>query len=148
MGPVLGCTLRADRICRHSSSSETAAQLAFERMLCTNSTWYYPGDMRRAAASGIVVLVAAIISIAVIASSHQADDTTELLKLLPNGMPDISGIQTGPPTRAQIMDQMKKDGLSLDLFKQVPCAPQPPTCLCLRMSDVDAVRCVFTVVSP
>ncbi len=35
-------------------------------------------------------------------------------------MPDISGIQVGPPTKAQIMAQMKKDGLSLDLFKQVP----------------------------
>ena len=117
-------------------------------MLSTDGTWYHPGDMRRAAASGIVVLVAAIFSIAVIASSHQADETTELLKLLPNGMPDISGIQVGPPTHQQIMDQMKKDGLSLDLFKQVHSAPQPCTCLCLRTSGVDAVRCVFAVFSP
>lgn len=76
--------------------------------------------MRRAVASSIVLLLAAIVSIAVIASSRQASETSELLKLLPNGMPDISGIQVGPPTKAQIMAQMKKDGLSLDLFKQVP----------------------------
>ncbi len=76
--------------------------------------------MRRVVASSIVLLLAAIASIAVIASSRQASETTELLKLLPNGMPDISGIQVGPPTKAQIMAQMKKDGLTLDLFKQVP----------------------------
>jgi hypothetical protein len=77
--------------------------------------------MRRVVASSIVLLLAAIASIAFIASSRQASETTtELLKLLPNGMPDISGIQVGPPTKAQIMAQMKKDGLTLDLFKQVP----------------------------
>ena len=75
--------------------------------------------MKRAVASSIVVLLAAIVSIAVIVSSHQTDETTELLKLLPNGLPDISGIQTKPATHAQIMAQMKKDGLSLDLFKHV-----------------------------
>ncbi len=70
--------------------------------------------------TGIVVLLSLILALAVIASSQQADETTVLLKLLPDGMPDISGIQTEPPTRAQIRAQMKKDGLSFDLFKQVP----------------------------
>jgi hypothetical protein len=83
---------------------------------------YHPFDMRRAVASSIVmvVLAAAILSVAVIASTRSSDDTTELLKLLPNGLPDISGIQTEPATKAQIAAQMKKDGLSLNLFKQVP----------------------------
>ena len=88
--------------------------------------------MRRAVASSIAVLLAAVLSIAVIASTREADETTELLKLLPNGMPDISGIQTGPPTKAQIMAQMKKDGLSLKLFNQVPPPPAAPhACGCL-----------------
>jgi hypothetical protein len=76
--------------------------------------------MRRSVGSGIVVLLALIVAVAVIASTQQADETTELLKLLPNGLPDISGIQTQPPTKAQIRAQMKKDGLSIDLFKKVP----------------------------
>jgi hypothetical protein len=77
--------------------------------------------MRRAVASSVimVVLAAAILSIAVIASTRASDETTELLKLLPNGLPDISEIQTGPATKAQIAAQMKKDGLSLNLFNQV-----------------------------
>ena len=76
--------------------------------------------MRRSVGSGIVMLLALIVAVAVIASTQQADETTELLKLLPNGLPDISGIQTQPPTKAQIRAQMKKDGLSIDLFKKVP----------------------------
>ncbi len=76
--------------------------------------------MRRSVGSGIVVLLSLIVALVVIASSQQADESTVLLKLLPDGMPDISGIQTAPPTRAQIRAQMKKDGLSMDLFKQVP----------------------------
>lgn len=76
--------------------------------------------MRRSVGSGIVVLLALIVAVAVIASTQPADEPTELLKLLPNGLPDISGIQTQPPTKAQIRAQMKKDGLSIDLFKKVP----------------------------
>ncbi len=77
----------------------------------------------------MVVVVAAILSVAVIASTRESDETTELLKLLPNGLPDISGIQTGPATKAQIMAQMKKDGLSLNLFNQVLPHPHCPPML-------------------
>jgi hypothetical protein len=94
--------------------------------------------MRRAVASSIAVLLAAVLSIAVIASTREADETTELLKLLPNGMPDISGIQTGPPTKAQIMAQMKKDGLSLNLFNQVPPPPRRTPRLRLPQRSCDA----------
>jgi hypothetical protein len=88
--------------------------------------------MRRSVGSGIVMLLALIVAVAVIASTQQADETTELLKLLPNGLPDISGIQTQPPTKAQIRAQMKKDGLSIDLFKKVP------ACLFICLSFVRA----------
>jgi hypothetical protein len=102
---------------RHAAPTDIRFKVNHFSWLC----WWNLCKMRRAVASSIAVLLAAVLSIAVIASSRQADETTELLKLLPNGLPDISGIQTGPPTKAQIMAQMKKDGLSLNLFNQVPC---------------------------
>jgi hypothetical protein len=100
-------------------TAEKDMNSAIQKVKATNYHRSKSGNMRRAAVSGIVVLFAAIVSIAVIASTNSADEATELLKLLPNGMPDISGIQTQPATKSQIMAQMKKDGLTLDLFKKV-----------------------------
>lgn len=81
--------------------------------------------MKRALSTGIVLLFAAIVAVAVISTTHRSDGITALLTLNADGMPDISHIQTGPATPAQIAAQMKKDGLSLHLFSAV--RTPPPT---------------------
>ena len=83
-------------------------------------------DMKRALSTGIVLLFAAIVAVAVISTTHRTEDITALLTLNADGMPDISHIQTGPATPAQIAAQMKKDGLSLHLFSAVRTPPPPP----------------------
>jgi hypothetical protein len=100
-------------------------------------------DMKRALSTGIVLLFAAIVAVAVISTTRRTEGITALLTLDADGMPDISHIQTGPATPAQIAAQMKKDGLSLHLFSAVRTPPPYPPFQSLAHLFLRGTTCNF-----